>query len=110
MTDTKPPQEKLLEGILFFVFVPPLIIYGVWSWSVVISFLWKWFVVPAWHQEQLSFGQSLAVSVFVALIVTRTRPSDGKGLRGFWSGIPIMLLSPWVFFLSMSVVNFFFNR
>ncbi len=83
--------------------IPFFLVYGTWSWGVVVQKTWAWFVVPSFNLQPLTFHQAIAISVFIALFFLRSnqtkveKNADGNvDWSSFGSQICLALILPWV--------------
>lgn len=83
--------------------IPFFIIYGTWAWGIVIQKTWAWFIVPSFSFQPLTFHQSIAISIFVALFFLKAhqhkteKTPDGEVDWGAFAGHFIYaLVIPWV--------------
>lgn len=84
--------EKILEKPSFFLLVITIAFYVLSSYGFVITEFWKWFIVPTFGTDPISWLSAIGLLLFVSLFKIKLTANQEYSA----SDLLLFLLNPWI--------------
>lgn len=83
---------KISGKLSYFLGIATIIIYILSSYGIVIAEFWKWFIVPVFNVEPITWLSAIGLLLFVSLFKIKVTVTQEYSASAFL----MFLLNPWI--------------